>query len=134
MDTPSEPAPPPADHRRLMILCVTAVTMGLLLALYLLGPRWPGQIGRLQVATWEAWGWSGPADLRIEANPAAAWIELDGPNIPGGIQGQGVLRAKLSSGVYHCRVRMKGYTTQEFEIDLAPDEVRPIAIVLVEPR
>jgi hypothetical protein len=115
-------SPPTAGgRRRLVCLGVTAALGALLLGLYLFGPIWPGTIGRLQIATREGWGWAGPAELHIAAEPAAAWIELRAVHSTQALEGRGAIRAKIGAGTYHCRVGLEGYTTQEFEVWCPPD-------------
>lgn len=123
-------SPPRGSRRRLILLAVTAGVLGVMLGLYLFGPMGPGQIGRLQVALWEAWGWAGPADIELRTEPSHAWIELEGATIPLGIQGQGVIRVQLSAGIYRCRVRLDGCTPQEFALTCAPDATVRRTIVL----
>jgi hypothetical protein len=115
------PAVPAATNRRLRWLSVTAVVMAMVLGLYLFGPLWPGVFGRLQLATRESWGWAGPGEIEVRAVPAEAWIEIESAYVPGEIQGQGLVRAKVTAGVYHCRVRLDGYEPQSFDLRCVPD-------------
>ena len=94
----------------------------------------PGTVGRLQAATWDAWGWSGPALLAVHAVPAGASITVEGPDLPTSLEGQGLVRARVNPGVYHCTVRCDGYTTQEFDLTCGPDAHVERRIVLEPAR